>query len=155
MDIDLQYIEQLASGNREGVDVEFKETTGQLNRGMETLCGMMNGKGGIVVFGVYNKGKIVGQDVSDKTTRDIGEVLRKFDPATGIQPKYIHVANSDKMLIVFSCDDKEQGKPFLWDGKPYQRHDSVTSVCLVRNSRDYWRMRMDSPTDGRILSMND
>ena len=60
MDINLEYIKALAS-NQEGVDVEFKETTGQLNRGMETLCGMVNGKGGIVIFGVTNKGNIVGQ----------------------------------------------------------------------------------------------
>lgn len=63
--ITLKYIRQLASHDREGVDIEFKETTGQLNRGMETLCGMMNGNGGIVVFGVRNNGKIVGQAVSE------------------------------------------------------------------------------------------
>ena len=32
--------------------VEFKETTGQLERGMETLCAFLNGKGGTVLFGV-------------------------------------------------------------------------------------------------------
>ena len=42
MAIDLDYIQNLA-GSHEGVDVEFKETTGQLDRGMETLCGMLNG----------------------------------------------------------------------------------------------------------------
>ena len=45
--------------------VEFKETTGQLERGMETLCAFLNGKGGTVLFGVTDKGKIIGQDVSD------------------------------------------------------------------------------------------
>ena len=39
MEINLEYIKAIVS-NHEGVDVEFKETTGQLNRGMETLCGM-------------------------------------------------------------------------------------------------------------------
>ena len=72
MTIDLDYIRRLAENN-EGVDVEFKETTGQLDRGMETLCGMLNGDGGIVVFGVKNSGKIVGQEIGDKTTRMIGE----------------------------------------------------------------------------------
>ncbi len=42
MEIDLAYIQYLAE-NHEGVDVEFKESTGQLDRGMETLCGMLNG----------------------------------------------------------------------------------------------------------------
>ncbi len=47
MDIDIAYIQRLAE-NHEGVDVEFKETTGQLDRGMETLCGMLNGNGDIL-----------------------------------------------------------------------------------------------------------
>lgn len=51
MTIDIGYIQHLVE-NHEGVDVEFKETTGQLNRGMETLCDMLNGSGGIVVFGI-------------------------------------------------------------------------------------------------------
>ena len=51
--------------------VEFKETTGQLERGMETLCAFLNGTGGTVLFGVNDKGKIIGQEVCDKTKRDI------------------------------------------------------------------------------------
>lgn len=114
--------------NHEGVDVEFKETTGQLNRGMETLCGMFNGSGGVVVFGVSNKGKIIGQEIGDKTTREIGEAINKFDPAVDIQPIYVPVDNSDKYAIVFRTDGLESDKPYMWDGKPYRRHDSVTSV---------------------------
>ena len=92
MYIDIDYIRNIVSSN-EGVDVEFKETTGQLNRGMETLCGMINGHGGIVVFGVNNKGKIIGQEVSDKTTREIGDALGRFDPAIDIQPQYIELGS--------------------------------------------------------------
>ncbi len=55
MAIDLDYIQNLA-GSHEGVDVEFKETTGQLDRGMETLCGMLNGEGGI--FNTEKKAEI-------------------------------------------------------------------------------------------------
>lgn len=127
MSIDINYILNIATNN-EGVDVEFKETTGQLNRGMETLCGMINGQGGIVVFGVNNKGKIVGQEISDKTTREIGEALSRFDPATDIQPQYIQLENSNKSLIVFCSDGMDSDKPYMWDGKPYQRHDSVTTL---------------------------
>ena len=127
MKLSLEYIRRVASGN-EGVDVEFKETTGQLNRGMETLCGMINGNGGIVVFGVSNKGKIIGQEIGDKTTREIGEALNKFDPAVDIQPIYLQLEDSDKSIIVFQTDGLETDKPYMWDGKPYRRHDSVTSV---------------------------
>ena len=60
MTVDLVNIQRLTN-KHEGIDVEFKETTGQLDRGMESLCGMLNGSGGIVVFGIKNSGKIVGQ----------------------------------------------------------------------------------------------
>lgn len=53
--------------------VEFKETTGQLERGMETLCAFLNGEGGTVLSVSPTKGKIIGQDVSDKTKRDIAD----------------------------------------------------------------------------------
>lgn len=127
MSIDIDYIRSIASNN-EGVDVEFKETTGQLNRGMETLCGMINGRGGIVVFGVNNKGKIIGQEISDKTTREIGDALGRFDPAIDIQPQYIQLEDSNKYLIAFCSNGMDSDKPYMWDGKPYQRHDSVTTV---------------------------
>lgn len=63
---DLDIVKRLIA-EKEGGLVEFKETTGQLERGMETLCAFLNGNGGTVLFGVNDKGKIIGQDVSDKT----------------------------------------------------------------------------------------
>lgn len=113
MEFSLEYVRRLASGY-EGVDVEFKETTGQLNRGMETLCGMINGDGGIVVFGVSNKGKIIGQEIGYKTTREIGEAINKFDPAVDIQPIYERIGDSDKYLIAFQTDGLEPDKPYMW-----------------------------------------
>lgn len=127
MNIEIAYIRSIASNN-EGVDVEFKETTGQLSRGMETLCGMINGRGGIVVFGVNNMGKIIGQEVSDKTTREIGDALGRFDPTIDIQPQYIPLEDSNKYLIAFYSIGLDSDKPYMWDGKAYQRHDSVTTV---------------------------
>lgn len=127
MSIRLENIIRLTYHN-EGVDVEFKETTGQLNRGMETLCGMINGIGGYVIFGVSNTGKLIGQEVSDKTTRAIGEALAKFDPAVDIQPEYIPIPDSNKSLIVFCSDGMDSDKPYIWNGTAYQRHDSVTTI---------------------------
>lgn len=127
MAINIDYIQQIAE-NHEGVDVEFKETTGQLDRGMETLCGMLNGTGGIVIFGIKNSGKIIGQEIGDKTTRMIGEALRRFEPSVEIQQKYIKLKDSEKQLIVFEAEGNNPDRPYSYDGRPYQRHDSVTSV---------------------------
>lgn len=37
--------------NTENNQTEFKETAGQLERGMETICAFLNGSGGTVLFG--------------------------------------------------------------------------------------------------------
>lgn len=42
-------IQRLASEG-EGKSIEFKETTGQLDRGMETLCAFLNGNGGTLLL---------------------------------------------------------------------------------------------------------
>lgn len=52
----LEILNGLIAG-AEGGTVEFKETTGQLERGMETLCAFLNGTGGTVLFGVTDQGK--------------------------------------------------------------------------------------------------
>ena len=51
----LQDVEKLIQ-NGEFETVEFKKSTGQLMRAAETLCGMLNGTGGMVLFGVTGKG---------------------------------------------------------------------------------------------------
>lgn len=38
---------------------------------------MLNHKGGRVIFGVDAKGRIVGQDVADKTLEDVAAYLRR------------------------------------------------------------------------------
>ena len=40
----------------ESETVEFKRSTGQRTTAAKTLCGMLNGRGGMVLFGVNDKG---------------------------------------------------------------------------------------------------
>ena len=86
----LEILNGLIAG-AEGGTVEFKETTGQLERGMETLCAFLNGTGGTVLFGVTDKGKIIGQEVSDKTKRDIAETIRRIEPFATIDISYTDI----------------------------------------------------------------
>ena len=64
---DLEDIKNLIIQN-ENEQIEFKETTGQLERGMETLCAFLNGAGGTVLFGVTDKeDNRTGSERQDKT----------------------------------------------------------------------------------------
>lgn len=97
----LEILNGLIAG-AEGGTVEFKETTGQLERGIETLCAFLNGTGGTVLFGVTDKGKIIGQEVSDKTKRDIAETIRRIEPFATIDISYRHSGNEQKCYSFIS-----------------------------------------------------
>ena len=75
--------------------LEFKETTGQLERGMETLCAFLNADGGTVLFGVTDKGEIKGQEISDKTRRDLVEAIRRIEPLALVHVSYISIRYSE------------------------------------------------------------
>ena len=63
---------------KEGNSLEFKESTGQLDRSMETLCAFLNGEGGTILYGVKDDGKIIGQTVSDSTKRSIALIPQHY-----------------------------------------------------------------------------
>ena len=48
----------------ESQTLEFERTTGQLTRAGEALCGMLNGVGGAVLFGVADAGELNGPDAT-------------------------------------------------------------------------------------------
>lgn len=85
---DIEDIKELIA-QTENEQVEFKETTGQLERGMETLCAFLNGEGGTVLFGITDKGKIIGQEVADVTKRSIAEAINRLEPTANVHVFYI------------------------------------------------------------------
>lgn len=89
----------------ENEQVEFKETTGQLERGMETLCAFLNGEGGTVLFGVTDKGKVIGQEVADVTKRSIAEAINRLEPTTIVQVSYVPVPDSHKKIVALHVEE--------------------------------------------------
>ena len=128
MEIDNLNIIQNRIAEKESDKVEFKQTTGQLERGMETLCAFLNGEGGTVLFGVADNGKITGQEVSDKTKRDIAEVIRFIEPFATITVSYVSIPDTDKQVIALYAEEQRYMRPFTYKGRAYQRIESVTSV---------------------------
>ena len=76
----LDDIKDLIASDTETDKIEFKESTGQLERGMETLCAFLNNEGGTVLFGINDKKKIIGQEVADTTKRNIADAVSKLLP---------------------------------------------------------------------------
>ncbi len=120
-------VKELAA-QAEGGRIEFKESTGQLERGMETLCAFLNGTGGIVLFGVNDKGKTVGQDLSDKTKRDIAEAIRRIEPFATVEVSYITIPDTGRHIIALSAEEQAYMRPFTYKGRAYRRIESLTST---------------------------
>ena len=95
---------------------------------METLCAFLNNAGGTILFGVTDKGKIIGQELSDKTKRDIAEAIRRIEPFATIMVSYIAVPNTTKNIISLNAEEQDYMRPFSYKGRAYQRIESVTSV---------------------------
>lgn len=74
-----------------------------------------------------DKGKIIGQEVSDKTKRDIAEAIRRFEPFATLEVSYISIQNTDKSVIALSADSQRYMRPFSYKGRAYLRLESVTS----------------------------
>lgn len=55
------------ANNGESDQVEFKGSTGQRTAAAKTVCAMLNGLGGFVIFGVTDRGKVIGQQVNART----------------------------------------------------------------------------------------
>jgi len=151
--MDLKKLKSLVSAG-ESETVEFKKSTGQLRRAAETICGMLNGSGGRVLIGVTPEGRITGQAVSDKTIREVAEVLQKFEPPTSIAQFRLNVADNKEVLVLEAIPNPES-RPYVFDGRPYQRIGSTTSTMpqttyqRLLNERSHTRIRWENqPADG-------
>ena len=65
--------------------LEFKKTTGELREGIISLSSMLNKNGyGILYFGVKDNGDVTGQQLGDRTLREISQAI-----ANHIRPQAI------------------------------------------------------------------
>jgi len=124
--MNLDDLEKLVSGG-ESSTMEFKKSTAQLRRAAETLCAMLNGNGGKVLIGVTPSGRIVGQQISDKTLREVADVISKFEPPAAITQTRIDLGNGKEVLLLEAVPNPES-RPYAFDGRPFQRVGSTTSV---------------------------
>jgi ATP-dependent DNA helicase RecG len=75
----LQELKRLAAKG-ESDRLEFKRTTGQRTDAAKTVCAMLNGLGGFVIFGVGDKGELVGQEIGQRTVEDVANELSRIEP---------------------------------------------------------------------------
>ncbi len=109
----------------EGPGLEFKRTTGELSRGLETICAFLNTEGGQVLFGVGPKGTIEGQQVSSQTLHEITQAFSRFEPPAVIKIERVKIGKGREILVLNPKIDSES-LPFTFDGRPYERVGNTT-----------------------------
>ena len=119
-------IERLAARG-ESEKLEFKTTTGPRREAARTLSAMLNGQGGSVLFGVCPDGKVVGQDVADRTLAKVtaicGETIYpRFPPSI----ERIEVPGTGGRQVLIASVPTGNMKPYTYNGHYLWRSGAAT-----------------------------
>ena len=114
-------------GTYEHEQLELKRSTAELDKGLRTVCRMLNGRlPGFVVFGVRDDKTIVGQDVSSSTLEQISNLLdAHMDPPAFPATETIAL-DSGKSVIVLRVTGGTG--LYTYEGRPYQRAGATTRI---------------------------
>ncbi|MCX5922459.1 MAG: putative DNA binding domain-containing protein [Candidatus Dependentiae bacterium] len=119
----------------ESETLEFKSSIAGIKEGMKTVCAFLNSdKGGTVLIGVKDDGKIIGQDVADSTRKTVATEINKIEPHAKIDVKYVCVVD-DRHVIVLLVNPDDRA-PYTYDGRPYMRNQSTT-MYMPRDEQNY------------------
>ena len=121
--------------------LELKKSTSELKDGMHAACAFLNTDGGWQIFGVTPKSlKIVEQEVTGATKREISHALAEIEPAYDFQPSYVDVPeHTGNKVIAFHFKGWKWGdRPYTYRGRPYYKLESTTKIM----SRDMYEERL-------------
>jgi len=100
--------------------VEFKRSTGQRTAAAKTVCAMLNGLGGFVIFGVTDRDDIM---------------LRRIEPPAFPDIETIPLKENRSVIVISSPG---AGGPYTFDGRPYMRNGPTT----IRMPREEYERRL-------------
>ena len=126
--------------------LEVKKTTAEMSAGMQSGCAFLNTEGGWLFFGIHPTTlKILGQDVVDKTKRDIAKEMRKFSPAIDLAAQYIDVPDrpGQQVIAIWFPAPGVYSAPYTYDDRPYYKVENTTSI-MPREMFDE-RIRLSDP----------
>jgi len=111
--------------------LELKKTTGELKDGMHSACAFLNTAGGWLFFGIAPTAlKILGQEVTDNTRKEIAREIAKLEPLIDLPVEYIDVPDrqSCQVIAIHLSAPSYWDVPYTYDSKPYMRIESTTVV---------------------------
>ena len=132
--------------NDEHRQLELKKTTGELKDGMHSACDFLNTEGGWLIFGVTPSSlKILGQEVTDNTQREIAQALSYLEPQVDVRVEYVDIPDRpNQKAIAMHFNAWLWGNiPYTYHGCPYYRVESTTKE-MPRDMFDL-RLRQSKP----------
>jgi ATP-dependent DNA helicase RecG len=103
----------------ESETLEFKKTTGERREAIHTLCAMLNHRGGRVLFGVEPTGRILGQQVADRTLEEVAQEIQQIEPT--IFPQIDRVDVRPGLQVVVVAVSTGPNPPYSYKGQAYKR----------------------------------
>lgn len=142
--MDINDIKRIIANDENRV-LELKKTTGELVKGVQTLCAFLNTDGGWLFFGITPKLEVIGQDVTDSTQREIAHEITKIEPAVNLPIEIVDVPeHQGRCVIGIHCDAAKFGDaPYTYDGRAYYKVESTTK--LMPRSMFEERLRRSNP----------
>lgn len=113
----------------ESESLEFKLTTGTRRQAARTVCAMLNQSGGQVIFGVSEKGVVLGQDVTDKTVEQVSEEIQRIEPQAPVSIKRVSIAGGKQVVMVQVGSGPH--RPYSYRRVPYLRVGNSTLEMSV------------------------
>ncbi|MEK6558078.1 MAG: RNA-binding domain-containing protein, partial [Candidatus Margulisiibacteriota bacterium] len=126
--MDRSYLERLIQGGESSI-LELKKSTAEKERACRTICAFANGQGGQLVFGVTPSGKLVGQNISDRTLEELAREFQQFEPPIFPVIERVKLNDNLECLVVFV--DHAQRAPVTYRGVPYEKILNITSTMSM------------------------
>lgn len=114
-------LELISKGETE--TVEFKKSSALLREGIETIGAFANHRGGYLLFGVDDKGDVMGQQVSDDTIKNIANAI-KLNTDPKLYPSIEKIELRGKTCVLVTVEESPL-KPHLAYGRAYLRVGST------------------------------
>jgi ATP-dependent DNA helicase RecG len=130
---------------KETETIEYKKSTSELKEGIISIAAILNKhNGGELYFGVRNDGVAAGQDVSDKTLRDVSQAIANHvEPK--IYPDIKNVAIDDKKCIRIAFEG--DNVPYYAYGRAYLRVADEDRVMSPQELESYILKKNTNKTD--------
>ncbi|MFH1395202.1 MAG: RNA-binding domain-containing protein [Candidatus Omnitrophota bacterium] len=104
---------------KESTKMELKKSTAELKQALEDICAFANSGEGVLYFGIEDDGKVIGQDISDKTIQKVSTtILSSIEPR--VYPNIYEETIGGKSVLVVEVKNGPD-KPYFYKGKAFKR----------------------------------